>query len=199
MVDAKIAAKWKNLVCWKFVVFVKNVAVLALYSKSEYCAKRVRVPVGPPLSEEVIGVEKVTSSCCKLWSVPVVQCNLVVQSCGFSMVSGVWYLFKANTKISKLFFFTGTAFGCGVYFAVDSAYSVGYAHQGPSGYKHMYLAKVLVGEFTKGNSGLKTAPLKGGGSSTDAFDTVVNDTGNPRIFVTFFDNQCYPEYLIAFQ
>ena len=35
-----------------------KVAVLASYSKSEDCAKRVRVRAGPPLSEAAIGVEK---------------------------------------------------------------------------------------------------------------------------------------------
>lgn len=30
------------------------------------------------------------------------------------------------------------------------------------------------------------------------FDSVVDDTGNPTIFVVFRDNQCYPEYLIKF-
>ena len=62
----------------------------------------------------------------------------------------------------------------------------------------MYLAKVLAGEYTQGNSGYKTAPAKVGGTSTDVYDTVVNNTGSPSVFVTFFDNQCYPEYLIVF-
>ena len=35
-----------------------EVAVLALYSKSEDCAKHVRIRARPPLSEAVIGDEK---------------------------------------------------------------------------------------------------------------------------------------------
>ena len=47
--------------CEMFVASVKaatKVAVLALYSKSEDCAKHIRVRAGPPLSEAVTGVEK---------------------------------------------------------------------------------------------------------------------------------------------
>ena len=63
----------------------------------------------------------------------------------------------------------------------------------------MYLARVLAGEYTLGNSGMKTAPPKGQGSSTDIYDTVVNNMASPRIFVVFYDNQCYAEYLLVFQ
>ena len=62
----------------------------------------------------------------------------------------------------------------------------------------MYLAKVLAGEYTQGNSSLRTAPLKGQGSSTDVYDTVVDNMASPRIFVVFYDNQCYAEYLLVF-
>ena len=30
------------------------------------------------------------------------------------------------------------------------------------------------------------------------YDSVVNNQSSPSIFVVFFDNQCYPEYLITF-
>ena len=36
-----------------------KVVVLALYSKSEDCAKHARLRAGPPLSEAVTGVEKI--------------------------------------------------------------------------------------------------------------------------------------------
>ena len=62
----------------------------------------------------------------------------------------------------------------------------------------MYLAKVLAGEYTQGDHSLKTAPSKGN-SSTDVYDTVVDNISKPKIFVVFFDSQCYPEYLIAFR
>ena len=30
------------------------------------------------------------------------------------------------------------------------------------------------------------------------FDSMVNDMQDPSIFVVYYDNQCYPEYLIRF-
>ena len=66
-----------------------------------------------------------------------------------------------------------------------------------SGYRYMYLAKVLVGEYTEGSSGLKAPPKKGTG--TALYDSVVNNVSNPSIFVVFPDNHAYPEYLICFR
>ena len=60
----------------------------------------------------------------------------------------------------------------------------------------MFTAKVLVGEFTAGFSGLKTPPKKG--NETDLYDSVVDNIQNPSIFVVFPDNQSYPDYLICF-
>jgi len=84
----------------------------------------------------------------------------------------------------------GTVYGVGVYFAKDAKYSVSYAKRNGSQPRCMYLAKVLAGKYTGGNSSYKVAP-KG-------FDTVVDNPGSPRIHVVFYDNQCYPEYLLHF-
>ena len=59
----------------------------------------------------------------------------------------------------------------------------------------MYMAKVLVGEYTQGIRGMVTPPKKGRG--TDLYDSVVNDETNPTIFVVFPDDHAYPEYLIS--
>ncbi|VDI06300.1 Hypothetical predicted protein [Mytilus galloprovincialis] len=49
------------------------------------------------------------------------------------------------------------AYGNGVYFAVNPTYSAQaqYARPDPNGNKRMYMCKVLVGEFTKGQGGMK--------------------------------------------
>ena len=60
----------------------------------------------------------------------------------------------------------------------------------------MYLVKVLVGEYTSGARGMKTAPPKGSG--TELYDSVVDRVFGPTIFVVFPDNQAYPEYLVKF-
>ncbi|XP_075881704.1 protein mono-ADP-ribosyltransferase PARP14-like isoform X2 [Nelusetta ayraudi] len=99
--------------------------------------------------------------------------------------------------------FAGThaaMFGKGTYFAVDPKYSAnGYAAPDTSGHKRMYLARVLVGDFTPGKAGLITPPNKSSVNSTDLYDSVTDRATNPTMFVVFTDNQAYPEYLITFQ
>ena len=89
-------------------------------------------------------------------------------------------------------------FGNGVYFARDASYSTQTKYSPPDavGDRYMYLARVL--EYTTGRQGMITPPPKGS-DATDAYDTVVNDPTNPTIFVVFYDNQCYPDYLITFK
>ncbi|KAM9858362.1 protein mono-ADP-ribosyltransferase PARP14-like isoform 2-T2 [Aulostomus maculatus] len=93
----------------------------------------------------------------------------------------------------------GAMFGNGSYFAVDPAYSAGgYSKPDPSGKKRMYLARVLVGDFTVGKAGIITPPSKDPLNAADLYDSVTDRTTNPTIFVTFSDIQAYPEYLITF-
>ncbi|XP_077988571.1 protein mono-ADP-ribosyltransferase PARP14-like [Glandiceps talaboti] len=93
----------------------------------------------------------------------------------------------------------GTALGNGTYFAVQSGTSMGYAKVGRSGYRHMYYAKVLVGEYCKGQGGIILPPAKNPSNPFDVYDTTVDNTSNPSVFVIFHDTQAYPEYLIKFQ
>ena len=62
----------------------------------------------------------------------------------------------------------------------------------------MYLARVLVGQYCVGNSGMIVPPPKDPSRPEVPYESTVNHLGNPSIFVVFFDNQCYPEYLITF-
>ncbi|XP_039902752.1 protein mono-ADP-ribosyltransferase PARP14-like isoform X3 [Simochromis diagramma] len=92
----------------------------------------------------------------------------------------------------------GAAIGKGSYFAVNPNYSAqGYASPDAKGHKRMYQAKVLVGEYTQGNSGMITPPAKSG-SASDLYDSVTDNMSNPTMFVVFNDIQAYPEYLITF-
>ncbi len=61
--------------------------------------------------------------------------------------------------------------------------------------RYMYVARVAVGQYTLGDPSMLVPP---GGSSNDSYDSVVNNVTNPTIFVMFYDNQFYPEYLITF-
>ena len=91
-------------------------------------------------------------------------------------------------------------YGNGVYFARDASYSAKTTYSPPdaAGNRYMYLARVLAGEYTKGRQEMITPPAKGS-DATDAYDSVVDNPTDPAIFVVFYDNQCYPDYLITFK
>ncbi|XP_006137712.2 protein mono-ADP-ribosyltransferase PARP14 [Pelodiscus sinensis] len=91
-------------------------------------------------------------------------------------------------------------YGNGTYFAVNANYSAQDTYSKPdgNGKKYMYLARVLVGEYCVGNTGLITPPPKNNTDPTDQFDSVTDKINNPSMFVIFNDIQAYPEYLITF-
>ncbi|XP_051258312.1 LOW QUALITY PROTEIN: protein mono-ADP-ribosyltransferase PARP14-like [Dicentrarchus labrax] len=90
------------------------------------------------------------------------------------------------------------AYGKGVYFAVNAAYSAnGFSPADAAGLKRLYVALVLTGRYTVGNSSMKSPPPRGS-DRTDCFDTVVDKKQPPSMFVIFHDDQAYPEYLITF-
>lgn len=95
------------------------------------------------------------------------------------------------------FFFLGTKYGRGVYFARDASYSAGYAGSGIGG-RFMYLSRVLVGKYCAGNSSMIVPPPKDRYRPEILYESVVDNPANPSIFVVFYDTQCYPEYLITF-
>ncbi|XP_053373223.1 protein mono-ADP-ribosyltransferase PARP14-like [Mercenaria mercenaria] len=94
-----------------------------------------------------------------------------------------------------------TAYGNGVYFAVDASYSCSETYSRPNrnGIKRMYYCRVLSGEYAKGESGMKVPPPKPSGGHHALFDSVVNNMMNPNMFVIFHDTQACPEYLIQFK
>ncbi|KAM4612170.1 protein mono-ADP-ribosyltransferase PARP14-like [Polymixia lowei] len=94
----------------------------------------------------------------------------------------------------------GAAYGKGVYFAVNANYSAqGYARPDGSSLKRLYVARVLTGRYTVGNSSLKNPPPRSTSDPTDCFDSLVDNQQNPAMFVVFHDDQAYPEYLITFK
>ena len=93
---------------------------------------------------------------------------------------------------------SATIHGCGVYFAKDAQYSARDKYSPPdsNGHKHIYLAKVLTGLYTKGSSDMREPP-RDPTNPAAKFDSTVDDVHDPHIFVVFFDGQAYPEYLIT--
>lgn len=93
-----------------------------------------------------------------------------------------------------------TAFGQGVYFARDASYSNGYAAPGLSNNRHMYLCKVLTGEYTVGSSNMLVPPPKNNQQNKHVlYDSTVNNTSAPTIFVVYTDSQVYASYLITYK
>ncbi|XP_026724296.1 poly [ADP-ribose] polymerase 12-like [Athene cunicularia] len=88
----------------------------------------------------------------------------------------------------------GTVYGKGSYFARDASYSDNYCREN-SNSKTMFLARVLVGEFTLGSSSYVRPPLK---DNQKFYDSCVDNSSNPSIFVIFERHQIYPEYLIEY-
>ena len=92
------------------------------------------------------------------------------------------------------------AFGQGVYFAVNSSYSETYSTTAGTSEKKMYYAKVLTGDYTKGNKDMRMPPpKKDPNNPLLLFDATVDKEPNPTIFVIFNDNQAYPEYIVTFK
>ncbi|KAI8507644.1 positive regulation of interleukin-4-mediated signaling pathway [Branchiostoma belcheri] len=89
----------------------------------------------------------------------------------------------------------GVAIGKGTYFATNASYSAGgYASPDASGHKRLFLAKVLTGLSTPGNSSMIVPPPRPGGGPLDTYDS----TSGSGMFCVFHDAQAYPEYLITF-
>ena len=93
----------------------------------------------------------------------------------------------------------GTVYGKGSYFAVDASLSHKYAKQ-HGDYYFMFLATVLVGSYTVGRHEYLKPPPKQDPSNpaSDRYDSCVDNTDNPKIFVVFEFDQCYPEYIISY-
>ncbi|NXO31061.1 PAR14 polymerase, partial [Cisticola juncidis] len=91
-------------------------------------------------------------------------------------------------------------YGNGTYFAVNANYSANDTYSKPdaNGRKYMYLARVLVGEYSLGRKGSITPAQKNSSNSVDLFDSSTDNVNQPSMFIIFNDIQAYPEYLITF-
>ena len=89
--------------------------------------------------------------------------------------------------------------GQGTYFAVNALSSHSYAKKDSDLFQYMFLAKVLVGCFTKGHPSYQRPPEKDFANvDTHLYDSCVDSISNPTIFVVFDRNHFYPEYIIKY-
>ena len=94
-----------------------------------------------------------------------------------------------------------SVYGAGSYFAVNASYSNKYARRNVSGSRYsMFLAKVLVGSYVRGDKSYRRPPPKNPSNPTsDLYDSCVNNKLKPEIFVVFDIDQCYPSYVIEYE
>lgn len=90
----------------------------------------------------------------------------------------------------------GKLYGQGSYFARDASYSHTYCKSTERS-TVMFMARVLVGDYAQGQAHYVRPPTKGF-SGLQFYDSCVDNTENPSIFVVFEKNQIYPEYLIEY-
>ena len=87
-----------------------------------------------------------------------------------------------------------TMYGEGAYFAKNAKYS--HAYTKPPDH-FMFLARVLIGEYTKGERSYKRPPSKPG-AAHELYDTCVDNISSPSIYIVFDTKQYYPEFLIQY-
>ncbi|XP_064643343.1 protein mono-ADP-ribosyltransferase PARP12-like [Lineus longissimus] len=86
---------------------------------------------------------------------------------------------------------SGTAYGRGTYFGAEASMSAGYTNS-----KSMFVCKVLVGDYCRGNPSFVRPPQK---DAQNFYDSCVNNTANPGMYIIFKPEQAYPEYIIQYQ
>ncbi|NXQ35843.1 PAR12 polymerase, partial [Alaudala cheleensis] len=91
----------------------------------------------------------------------------------------------------------GTNYGKGIYFARDARYSHTYCQATALGHI-MFVARVLVGDFVRGNPAYVRPPEKGA-EKMRFYDSCVDDEFNPSVYVVFEKHQVYPEYIIEYE
>jgi hypothetical protein len=79
----------------------------------------------------------------------------------------------------------------GCYFARDASYSVGYAKADSQGVQTMIRTRLFIGAYKVGDSTIKALP--------NGLHSTVNSLNDPSIYVTYHDNQPYPEHVIRFK
>ncbi|XP_006031847.1 poly [ADP-ribose] polymerase 12 isoform X1 [Alligator sinensis] len=91
----------------------------------------------------------------------------------------------------------GTSYGKGSYFARDASYSHAYSQSPTTKMNMMFVARVLVGDFIRGNATYVRPPSKST-NTINLYDSCVDKESDPSIFVIFEKHQIYPEYIIEY-
>lgn len=87
-------------------------------------------------------------------------------------------------------------YGKGTYFSNSSSVARTYCTPDAQGHLFMILAEVIIGYVTLGNKNLNKPPQNN--LTNEAYDTTVDSMTAPTIFVKYFKEEYYPEYIIKF-
>ena len=75
---------------------------------------------------------------------------------------------------------------------MEAKYSSNYTNT-----RTLIMARVLIGEYAKGvKDYVRPPPRNPSDPYGDLYDSCVDNTSKPKIFVIFSQEQCYPDYLI---
>ncbi|KAA0721167.1 Poly [ADP-ribose] polymerase 11 [Triplophysa tibetana] len=83
----------------------------------------------------------------------------------------------------------------GTYFAKHASYATRYSKTNACGTKIMLLSRVTVGMYTQGHQDYCTP---NDDQDDCLYDSCVDNTGNPKVFVIFDPYQIYPEYVLEY-
>lgn len=83
-----------------------------------------------------------------------------------------------------------SAYGIGTYFSTSATYSKEYMDTDENGVSYMFVCDVLIGKVGQVPRDTQI--------DTKNIDTSVNNIKNPTIYVSPYDDGCYPRYLVAF-
>lgn len=117
---------------------------------------------------------------------------------GTQMESAVKGIFHHNFDV-RCYGVNNFVYGKGIYFAVCAGLSDRYAYNPQRKRNWMFLARVLVGKYETGKREFSRPPPRDAFRPyADLYDSCVDHTFSPKLFVIFDSDQCYPDYVIGY-
>ncbi|MEE6526302.1 hypothetical protein FKM82_026876 [Ascaphus truei] len=93
-----------------------------------------------------------------------------------------------------------TKYGKGCYFTKLADFAHLFATANSDGHHYMFLAKVLVGSPAVGLSHLRRPPPQcPDDPNSPLYDSCMSDLNDPKSFIIFDSEQCYPYFIIKYQ
>jgi len=96
-----------------------------------------------------------------------------------------------------------TRLGYGSYLARHASYATRYTTPDAAWRRHLLVCRAIVGAYCQGHESMHVPPVRLAAEphrlgEVVRYDSTVDDTSNPEIYVAFHDAQIYPDYLLTF-